>query len=328
MSTVQETSTAAADAAARATAERILGAGGGSAPRRLARAIGRELRETVSTPGGAFGLAVLAIFTLIAIFAPLIAPQDPTAASSFSDDVLAGPSSAHWLGTDENGRDVLSELLLGTRASMLVGFAAALVSSLIGTFVGVVSGFFGGWTDRTLTLIDDWFLAMPFVPVAVLAATLLGARANDFPLGQNSVLILVIGLFGWAGTSRVVRAEVLSLKRRPFVERARALGASDRWIVRHQILPNVMGLVFANTVIFVALSILTESTLSYLGLGDPDGFSWGQMLASAQEAGAQTAGAWAYFLPPGICITLVVLGFSLVGRTLEQRFEPDRERRS
>lgn len=311
---------------ARASAERIVGAGGGAAPRRALGTVGAGLRAVVSTPGGAFGLAVLALFTFIAIFAPVLAPQDPTAASSFSDDALAGPSSKYWLGTDENGRDVLSELLLGTRASLLVGFTAALVSSVIGTLVGVTAGYFGGWTDRVLTLIDDWFLAMPFVPVAVLAATLLGARAADFPLGQNSVLILVIGLFGWAGTSRVVRAEVLSLKRRPFVERARALGASNRWIVRHQILPNVMGLVLANTVVFVALSILTESTLSYLGLGDPDGFSWGQMLASAQESGAQTAGAWAYFLPPGICITLVVLAFSLVGRTLESRLDPAREK--
>jgi peptide/nickel transport system permease protein len=138
----------------------------------------------------------------------------------------------------------------------------------------------------------------------------------------------VIGAFGWAGTSRIVRSEVLSLKRREFVERSRTLGASDWRIMTRDVLPNVMPLVLANAVIYVSLAILTESTLSFLGLGDPSRFSWGQMLEHAQDAGAMAAGDWAYYLPPGICITLAVLGFSLLGHSIEPMFDPRlRERR-
>jgi len=119
----------------------------------------------MSRPSGMIGLFILVFFTLIAIFGPWIAPQDPAAASSYSDQILAAPSSAHWLGTDENGRDVLSLLILGTRISMIVGISAALVSAVIGGVVGICAGFFGGWTDHTLTAIDDWFLVIPFLPL-------------------------------------------------------------------------------------------------------------------------------------------------------------------
>lgn len=304
---------------AREAAERIVAGGGrrrGGGPTR------RLLLEIASSRAGLFSLIVLGTFLVLAVLGPWIAPQDPTSASSFSTDLLAPPSSSHWLGTDENGRDVLSELLIGTRPTMIVGVVAALISAVIGSLVGITAGYFGRWVDRSLMLVDDWFLVLPFVPVSVLAATILGPRAQDLPMGQSSVLIIVIGVFGWAGTTRIVRAEVLSLRQRPFIERARALGASDWWIMRRHVLPNVMPLVLANTVLFVSLSILTASTLAYLGLGDPNGFDWGRMLAAANEAGAETAGAWAYFLAPGICITLVAVSFSLLGRSIEQRFSP------
>lgn len=294
---------------------------------RLTR-VARLLRPILRTPQGLIGVVVLVVFVVVAVFGRLIAPQDPNAPTSFSSAILAAPSAAHWLGTDENGRDVLSELILGTQTSMLVGFVAALVSSVIGTAIGIVAGYSGGWVDRGLTLLDDWFLVLPLVPVTVLAASLLGARADNLPLGQTLVLIIVIGAFGWAGTSRIVRAEVMSLKRRKFVERSRALGASNWRIMTRDVLPNVMPLVLANAVIYVSLAILTESTLSFLGLGDPNRFSWGQMLEHAQGAGAMAAGDWSYYLPPGICITLAVLGFSLLGHSIEPMFDPRlRERR-
>lgn len=288
---------------------------------RLQRMI-RVLRQIVRTKQGMFGVVILVVFIVVAVFGNWIAPQDPNAASSFSSNILASPSSAHWLGTDENGRDVLSELILGTRTSMLVGFVAALVSSVIGTAIGVLAGYSGGWIDRVLSLLDDWFLVLPLVPITVLAASLLGARASGLPLGQTLVLIIVIGAFGWAGTSRIVRAEVMSLKRREFVDRSRALGSSNWRIMTRDILPNVMPLVLANAVIYVSLAILTESTLSFLGLGDPNRFSWGHMLEAAQGAGAMAANDWAYYLPPGICITLVVLGFSFLGHSIEPLFDP------
>ncbi|MCX4679004.1 ABC transporter permease [Streptomyces sp. NBC_01433] len=302
----------------RATARRLLGEGHGGRRARAAGAVLAVLRDR----RGAIGAGLLTAFALIAALAPWLAPQDPRAAGSFSSAILADPSAAHWLGTDENGRDLLSQLLLGTQDTMLVGFTAALVSSVIGTAVGIAAGYFGGWTDRILSILNDWFLVLPMIPVTVLAASLLGNRAAHLPLGRTTVLIMVIGLFGWAGTSRIVRAEVLSLKHRAFVERSVVLGAGRLRVIRTQILPNVAPLVLANAVVYVALAVLTESTLSYLGLGDPDRFSWGGMLQSAQESGAMSTGAWGYFLAPGLGITLVVLGFSLLGHAIESRVDP------
>ncbi|MCD9899531.1 ABC transporter permease [Streptomyces sp. MT29] len=310
--------TLAATEEQRATADRLISQ---QSSGRFARAA-RAVRPVLSDPRGGTGAALLTLFGAMAMLAPWLAPQNPHDAASFSSDILSGPSSAHLLGTDENGRDLLSQLLLGAQDTMLVGFTAALVSSVIGTSVGIAAGYFGSWTDRLLNILNDWFLVLPMIPVTVLAASLLGNRAADLPLGRTSVLIVVIGLFGWAGTSRIVRAEVLSLKHRAFVERSVVLGAGRLRVIRTQILPNVMPLVLANAVVYVALAILTESTLSFLGLGDPDRFSWGGMLQSAQEAGAMSTGAWGYFLVPGLGITLVVLGFSLLGHAIESRVDP------
>ena len=141
-------------------------------------------------------------------------------------------------------------------------------------------------------------------------------------------MILVIGVTGWAGTSRIIRSQVLSVKERMFVERSQALGASTFWIMRKQILPNVLPLIFANTVLIIALSILSESTLSFLGLGDITHPSWGTLLDTANESGAVSAGAWWYFIPPGLCICLLVMGFTLVGYAIEEIINPRlRERR-
>jgi peptide/nickel transport system permease protein len=280
----------------------------------------RSFRLLWRTKTGIIGLVILLVFTVIAFIGPLIAPQDPNASTSFSEDILAGPSGDHLLGTEENGRDVLSLLLYGTRVSLLVGFAAALVSAVIGAIVGITAGYFGGWVDRILTAIDDWFLVIPFLPLAIVLAALLDPAS--FPGGRLAILILVIGITGWAGTSRIVRSQVLSVKERVFVERARALGSSTPWILRKQILPNVLPLIFANTVLIIAVAILTESTLSFLGLGDPTRVSWGTMLDFANGAGALAQGAWWYFIPPGACIVLVVLAFTMVGYAIEEIVNP------
>ncbi|MDQ4028797.1 MAG: ABC transporter permease [Actinomycetota bacterium] len=295
---------------------------------RLSATATRSFKLLVQRKSGLVGLAILVIFTTIAIIGPLIAPQDPNATSSFSSRILRGPNTQYWLGTDDNGRDVLSQLLLGARISMLVGFSAAIVSAVLGSLIGISAGYFGGWVDRILTAIDDWFLVIPFLPLAIVLATLLGDTANSLPFGRVLILVLVIGLTGWAGTSRIIRSQVLSVKERMFIERARALGASTWWVVRKQILPNVLPLIFANTVLIIAVSILTESTLSFLGLGDPTRASWGQMLNAAQDSGALAQGAWWFFLPPGICIVLVVIAFTMVGYAIEEIVNPKlRERR-
>jgi peptide/nickel transport system permease protein len=260
---------------------------------------------------GRFGLAVLGLFVFLAIFGEAIAPYDPDASSL---DVLAAPSGDHLLGTTEQGSDVLSQLLAGARVSIVVGFAAAIISAVLGSAVGLASGYFGGWTDRILDALENWFLVIPTLPLMIVLARLL-----DPSLG---VLILVIGLTSWAGTGRIVRAQVLTLRERAFVERARALGAKDRYIIKTHILPNTLPLIFANTVLIVAVAILSEAALSFLGLGDPTQISWGTMLENAFEAGAPSAEAWWYVIPPGLCITTLVLAVALLGYLFEEYINP------
>jgi peptide/nickel transport system permease protein len=263
------------------------------------------------TKRGRFGLTIVGLFTFLAIFGRLVAPADPQASSI---DVLAGISGSHLLGTTENGEDVFSQLLVGARVSILVGFAAALISAVLGATVGLVGGYFGGWTDRVLDALENWFLVIPTLPLMVVLARLLSPSLL--------VLILVIGLTSWAGTGRIVRAQVLTLKERPFVERARALGARDGYIIRTHILPNTLPLIFANTVLIVAVAILSEASLAFLGLGDPTKVSWGTMLENAFSAGAPSAGAWWYVIPPGLCITLLVLAVALLGYLFEEHVNP------
>lgn len=260
---------------------------------------------------GRFGLGVLGLFVFLAVFGSAIAPDDPNASSL---DVLAAPSFEHPLGTTENGADVFSQVLVGAQVSIVVGFAAAAISALLGSAVGLASGYFGGWTDRILDPVENWFLVIPTLPLMIVMARLL-----DPSLG---VLIVVIGLTSWAGTGRIVRAQVLTLRERAFVERARALGAGDGYIIKTHILPNALPLIFANTVLIVAVAILSEAALSFLGLGDPTRISWGTMLENAFESGAPSAEAWWYVIPPGLCITVLVLAIAMIGYLFEQYVNP------
>ena len=300
---------------------------GGSVGARAKRAFTALTR----TRRGQIGFVLLALFLIMALFGPFFAPQDPNAASSFSTNGaqnLASPSSAHLLGTDEQGRDVLSEVLYAARISLAVGLSAALISTLLGALIGIIAGYFGGWIDRILMAVDDWVLVIPFIPTAIVIASLLGRRADGWPLGRESVLVLVIGGLGWAGTSRIVRSQVLTLRERDYVQRARVLGSRDRTIMARHILPGVLPLVLANAVLFISVSVLAETTLAFLGLGDPQNFSWGQMLNSAYDSGAMTQAKWAYFIPPGLCVTLLAMAFSLVGYGLEEIVNPTRRERA
>jgi peptide/nickel transport system permease protein len=272
------------------------------------RGVGQLLFQTWR---GRIGLGVLGLFVFLAVFGSAIAPDDPTSSSL---DVLSGPSADHWLGTTENGEDVFSQLLAGARVSIVVGFAAAAISAVFGAAVGLASGYFGGWIDRILDSFENWFLVIPQLPLMIVLARLLDPSLT--------VLIAVIGLTSWAGTGRVVRAQVLTLRERAFVERARALGASDWYIVRTHIFPNTLPLIFANTVLIVAVAILSEAALAFLGLGDPTRISWGTMLENAFSSGAPSAGAWWYVIPPGLCITLLVLSVSILGYLFEEYVNP------
>ena len=263
---------------------------------------------------GLLGLGLLTFFILVAIFAPLLADPESIEVTKATGGVLEPPSSEYPLGTDENGRSILALLIWGSRISLFVGLLATLMAMVIGTLVGLSSGFFEGWPAQVLYRLTEWFLIIPFVPLAIVLATVLGRGLMN--------IVIVIGITGWASTAMLIRSQTLSIRERPYVERARLLGAG-RWhqMTRH-VLPNVMPMVFANTTLTVALAILAETTLSFLGLGDPSRVSWGTMLEDAFSVGAMTTGAWWYIVPPGVCVVLVVLAFTLVGQALEEVFNP------
>jgi peptide/nickel transport system permease protein len=247
-------------------------------------------------------------------------PESLEVVNTTDNPQWAPPSEFPPLGTDSYGRPIWDQLVYGSRISLLVGIAATLIAIVIGTVVGVTAGFFGGWTDSGLSRLTEWFLVIPFLPLAIVLAAILGPSVRN--------IVLVIGITSWPTTARLIRAQVLTLKQRLYVERSRALGASGPHVLGRHILPNVMPLVLANATLTVPIAILSETALAFLGLGDPSAVSWGQMLEEAFSAGALGREAWWWYLPPGLCVIGVVLAFTLVGRALEEVLDPRlRERR-
>ena len=265
----------------------------------------RRLRRPVL-----FGLLLLALFLLLAVFAPLIAPFDPWEPGR----PFLPPSGTHPFGTNDIGQDIFSELIYSTRISLFVGFFAAFVSVAIGTLVGLFSGYLRGAADEVLMGTTDIVLIIPALPLMIILA------AHTSPSIWN--IIIVIGALWWTSTARVVRSRVLQLREMPFVEAARSLGAGDGNIVFKHILPNTLQVILAKFILAVAGAMLTEASLSFLGLGDPLQKSWGMMLNYAFSRGGFINGYWWWYLPPGICISLAVLSFVLIGFGLE---EQDRE---
>jgi peptide/nickel transport system permease protein len=272
------------------------------------------LRTAWSDPLGRAGFILLAFSITVAVVGPIVFPFDPKAVGKTAADILRPPSAQHWLGTDELGRDVFRETIAGAQVSLLVGLLATAISMVLGTAVGLSAGYSRGWIGGLMMRVTDFFLVIPTLPLIIVLAAVVGQSLG--------VIIIVIGLTSWASTARIVRSQVLTLRERVFVERIRALGATDWRIATVHILPNVMPLIFANTVLVIAGSILAEATLAFLGLGDPTHTSWGTMLHSAFTNGATSRGAWWYLLPPGIGIVIVVLGFTLIGYTLDRILNP------
>lgn len=264
---------------------------------------------------GLVGLAMLGLAIGLALFAPWLAPYDPEATERVTiEDIYARPSLAHPLGTDDGGKDVLSAFLFGARVSLVVGFTASLISMLIGGTVGLIAGFYGGRLGNLLMRLTDIFLVIPDLPLMIVIVAMVGPSLWN--------IIVVIGILGWTGTARIVRSQALSLKERQFVLRARAIGAGNVHILRRHIFPLVLPLITTNTVLVISLSILEESTLSFLGLGDPTTLSWGGMLNFAFTRGAISTGAWWALLAPGLGIVWVVLGCTLLGNAMEEAFHP------
>lgn len=261
---------------------------------------------------GTVGLALLAILVAAGALAPWIVPYDPEVTTG---DPFEPPSRAHLLGTNDVGQDLLSELTYGVRISLTIGFLAAVVAISIGTIVGVVAGYFGGWVDAALMRLVDVVLVVPFLPLMILLAAYLG------PSFWN--IILVIGILVWARPARVIRAQVLSLTSLDFIDAARALGASPGRILRRHVLPGVLSLSLAQFILAASNAILIEASLSFLGLGDPTAKSWGSTLYYAQVRSAFLSGTWKWWvLPPGLLITAAVLGFAFTGFALEETLNP------
>ena len=262
---------------------------------------------------GVAGLIILAFFIAVAIYA-IFADDTGTKITEATGPRLAPPSLEYPLGTDNQGRSVLTLTLHGSKISLLVGLSATLITMVIGSAVGLIAGFRGGWVDQLLMRVTDWGLVIPWLMLAISLASIFGQSLF--------VIILVIGLTTWPSTARLVRSQTLSVRERPYVERARALGASNWHLVTPHVLPNVMPVNMANTVLIVAIAILSETALSFLGLGDPLSESWGTILEQASSRGAATQGAWWWLGAPGLCIVLVVLAFTMIGFALDQIINP------
>lgn len=274
----------------------------------------RLARQVWDDRMGRWGIVMLVLIVLAVVVGPMIFPFNPDSFGTSTASILAPPSSAHWLGTDELGRDVFREFLVGGRTSLIVGLSATLIAMVLGAGLGLIAGYYAGWRDNVLMRFTDFFLVLPTLPLIIVLAALFG----------QSLLItsLVIGLTSWPQTTRIIRSQVLSLRERPLVQRVRSLGASDARTIGVHILPNVSPLIYANLVLVLAGAILAEASLAFLGLGDPTHVSWGTMLHFAFTSGAMSLGAWWYVLPPGIGIVVLVLGFSLVGHALDRIVNP------
>lgn len=265
---------------------------------------------------GLTGLFMLVFAVFIALSANWIAPYDPYASSSgiTAADIMKPPSSQHLLGTDDSGKDVLSLVIYGARISLLVGFSASIIIVVLGCLIGVTAGYVGGRTDMILMRFTDVTLVIPALPLMLVVIAVVGRSITN--------IILIIGLLSWSYMARVVRAQVLSVKERQFVLRARALGIKDLSIVFIHILPQVLPVIFAEATLDISFSILSEASLSFLGLGDPTLVSWGNMLSRAFLRGAVSAGAWWYLIPPGLSLALVTLGLVLLSNAVQEVINP------
>jgi len=263
---------------------------------------------------GRAGVILLAFILIVSILGPILFPFNAQDIGASSTQIMEAPSSQHILGTDEMGRDVFRELLAGARISLFVGLTATAISIVVGAVIGLISGYYSGWISTIMMRVTDFFIALPVTPMIIVLASIFGQSLT--------ITIAVIGLTSWPSTARIIRSQVVSIRERQYIERIRALGATDGRIIVIHILPNVLPLIYANTVLVIAGSILSEATLAFLGLGDPVSVSWGTMLHYAFVTGAAGRGAWWYLIPPGIGIVLVVLAFTLIGHTLDKIMNP------
>jgi peptide/nickel transport system permease protein len=259
------------------------------------------------------GAAIVAVFVLLAVFAPLIAPYGPQAVSGAS---LAGPTAQHLLGTNDVGQDILSQVIWGARAAAVIALPAAGISILVGLLIGGLAALLGGWVDVMLMRIVDMFLAIPMLPLLILIAALVGP--------SQIAVIALIALAAWPGIARVLRSQTLTLVQRGHVSAARGFGGGPLYVLRRHIAPALGPLLTANFVFWAGSAILIQSGLAFLGLSDPTQVSWGQMLNDAlSHEGVYFSSEWIWWvLPAGFAIMIVSMGLAFLGLAFEPRANP------
>ena len=257
------------------------------------------------------GCGIIGVFVLVAIFGPLVVTQNPT---KFTTNLLAHPSSAHLLGTNQGGQDIFSQLVVGTRSSLTWAFATGLLVVCISVAVGLVGGYFGGVVDDTFSLITNIFLVIPSLPLAIVAVQYF-SRATV-------TIALIVALTNWPWGARVLRAQTLSMRSREFVAAARAGGENSLRIIFFEIFPNELTIVAASFITTTIQVLLAVAGLEFLGFGDSQTVSWGAMLYSAYNGGALLIGAWWWFVPPGLCIALLGSGLALLNFGIDEIADP------
>jgi peptide/nickel transport system permease protein len=281
------------------------------APRRGAGA--RHLvRMLTTSPKAKAGAAILLFFILLALLAPVLSPGDPTA---MQYTPLQPPSWAHWLGTTDQGQDVLAQMIWGAQTSLEVGFLAGALTTALSVVIGMVSGFVGGWLDELLQMITNVFLVIPSLPLMIVLAAYI-------PFRGEGPIIFVITITGWAWGARVLRAQTLALRKVDYVHSARLAGEPVISTVLREILPNMLSLVVANFLFTVLYAILSEASLEFLGLGNVNVVSWGTILYWADNDQALLTGAWWWIVPPGLAIALVGAGLALLNYAVDEITNP------
>jgi peptide/nickel transport system permease protein len=272
----------------------------------------RGLPAWTRSPKIAAGVSLLGLFVLIAIIGPMISPYDPSATSTLT---LAPPSGAHLLGTTNNGQDVLSQVLTGTRESLEVGVVAAVIGEGLAIVIGITAGYLEGVAGEALAMLINVFLVVPVLPLEIVLAGYLNG-AGWFPIA------LIIAGTAWPWSARLLRAQTRSIRRRDYVEAARIAGEPGWRIIGFEILPNVSALIITGMLFHLLLALVVQSSLGFLGIGNLTAWSWGTILYWADNAAAFLTGAWWWYVPPGICLALVGMSLALINLGLDEVINP------
>jgi peptide/nickel transport system permease protein len=280
---------------------------------------GRGMRFRLPrSPKVLIGLGMLGVFLLVAVIGPWIAPYSPSRSFSTTASFPQPPSAAHWLGTTQQQQDVFSQLLVGGRSTVLVAFVAGLVATVLSIIIGVTAGYGGRLADDLLSMLANFFLVLPALPLLIVVFGFLKTSQG----GHDLLIGLVIAITGWAWGARVLRAQTLSLRNRDYVDSARIAGERGWRIIGFEILPNLTPILASSFLFTVLYGVGTYTALAFLGLVNPNHWSWGGMLFYAQVAGAEQSGYWWLFLPPGIAVALLGTSLALINFGIDEFINP------